>query len=340
MYKPLISVIVPVYKVEKHIHRCIESVLKQTYANWELILVDDGSPDSCGRICDAYAARYDNILVIHQENQGLSAARNAGLDRAGGEWVYFLDSDDFIREDTLEKIELFSKNGFYDIVVAGYSVLTADGKLVPCSSHWKEMDDISEIRKKILLDNLSNISCGKLYKKKLWDNFRFPVGLLNEDLYTCPEIFSRAQSACIHAESFYYYCHQNVNSLTNGGSFKNCILSKYSRMWGWEEHARVASKLVLAFERECRQKAIAYAIKAYMLNQGNGILSPKQEAEVKTYLSLHKEIPLSDKKEWQRTCIIENKYKGFMCIVGRLYRIVFNMRNKIRSRKINRYVQK
>ncbi|RID95082.1 glycosyltransferase family 2 protein [Dialister pneumosintes] len=107
MYKPLISVIVPVYKVEKHIHRCIESVLKQTYANWELILVDDGSPDSCGRICDAYAARYDNILVIHQENQGLSAARNAGLDRAGGEWVYFLDSDDFIREDTLEKIELF-----------------------------------------------------------------------------------------------------------------------------------------------------------------------------------------------------------------------------------------
>jgi len=255
-------------------------------------------------------------------------------------WLYFLDSDDFIREDTLEKIELFSKNGFYDIVVAGYSVLTADGKLVPCSSHWKEMDDISEIRKKILLDNLSNISCGKLYKKKLWDNFRFPVGLLNEDLYTCPEIFSRAQSACIHAESFYYYCHQNVNSLTNGGSFKNCILSKYSRMWGWEEHARVASKLVPAFERECRQKAIAYAIKAYMLNQGNGILSPKQEAEVKTYLSLHKEIPLSDKKEWQRTCIIENKYKGFMCIVGRLYRIVFNMRNKIRSRKINRHVQK
>ena len=74
-----------IYKVEKHIHRCIESVLKQTYANWELILVDDGSPDSCGRICDAYAARYDNILVIHQENQGLSAARNAGLDRAGGE---------------------------------------------------------------------------------------------------------------------------------------------------------------------------------------------------------------------------------------------------------------
>ena len=85
-------------------------------------------------------------------------------------------------------------------------------------------------------------------------------------------------------------------------------------MWGWEEHARVASKLVPAFERECRQKAIAYAIKAYMLNQGNGILSPKQEAEVKTYLSLHKEIPLSDKKEWQRTCIIENKYKGYKII--------------------------
>lgn len=142
MYEPLISIIVPVYKVEKYIHRCIESVLHQTYTNWELILVDDGSPNSCGRICDEYAMSHDKIAVIHK------------------------------------------------------------------------------------------------------------------------------------------------------------------------------------------------------INQGNGILSPKQEAEVKTYLSLHKEIPLSDKKEWQRTCIIENKYKGFMCIVGRLYRIVFNMRNKIRSRKINRHVQK
>lgn len=340
MYEPLISIIVPVYKVEKYIHRCIESVLHQTYTNWELILVDDGSPDSCGRICDEYAMYHDKIVVIHKINQGVGAARNTGLHRAEGEWIYFLDSDDFIKEDTLEKMITFSNEGSYDIVMAGHSILKSSGKFIPCSDSWNESDDTSTIQKKILLDNLSNISCGKLYKKKLWDNFRFPVGLLNEDLYTCPEIFSRAQSACIHAESFYYYCHQNVNSLTNGGSFKNCILSKYSRMWGWEEHARVASKLVPAFERECRQKAIAYAIKAYMLNQGNGILSPKQEAEVKTYLSLHKEIPLSDKKEWQRTCIIENKYKGFMCIVGRLYRIVFNMRNKIRSRKINRHVQK
>ena len=103
-YAPLVSVIVPVYKTEKFIHRCIDSVLNQTYSNWEMILVDDGSPDACGQICDSYAEKDGRIHVIHQENQGLSAARNAGIKICKGEWIYFLDSDDFIVEDALEKM--------------------------------------------------------------------------------------------------------------------------------------------------------------------------------------------------------------------------------------------
>ena len=234
----------------------------------------------------------------------------------------------------------FSNEGFYDIVMAGHSILKSSGKFIPCSDSWNESDDTSTIQKKILLDELPNFSCGKLYKRILWENVYFPVDMLIEDMYINPTLFYRAKHICIHKEALYYYSHENTNSIMRSKEFTTYMLNKYGRFLAWEEHARVASKLVPAFERECRQKAIAYAIKAYMLNQGNGILSPKQEAEVKTYLSLHKEIPLSDKKEWQRTCIIENKYKGFMCIVGRLYRIVFNMRNKIRSRKINRHVQK
>lgn len=110
-YAPLVSVIVPVYKTEKFIHRCIDSVLNQTYSNWEMILVDDGSPDACGQICDSYAEKDGRIHVIHQENQGLSAARNAGIKICKGEWIYFLDSDDFIVEDALEKMIFFQNQG-------------------------------------------------------------------------------------------------------------------------------------------------------------------------------------------------------------------------------------
>ena len=205
MYEPLISIIVPVYKVEKYIHRCIESVLHQTYTNWELILVDDGSPDSCGRICDEYAMYHDKIAVIHKINQGVGAARNTGLHRAEGEWIYFLDSDDFIKEDTLEKMITFSNEGFYDIVMAGHSILKSSGKFIPCSDSWNESDDTSTIQKKILLDELPNFSCGKLYKRILWENVYFPVDMLIEDMYINPTLFYRAKHICIHKEALYYY---------------------------------------------------------------------------------------------------------------------------------------
>ena len=207
MYEPLISIIVPVYKVEKYIHRCIESVLHQTYTNWELILVDDGSPNSCGRICDEYAMSHDKIVVIHKINQGVGAARNTGLHRAEGEWIYFLDSDDFIKEDTLEKMITFSNEGFYDIVMAGHSILKSSGKFIPCSDSWNESDDTSTIQKKILLDELPNFSCGKLYKRILWENVYFPVDMLIEDMYINPTLFYRAKHICIHKEALYYYSH-------------------------------------------------------------------------------------------------------------------------------------
>ena len=105
---PTISVIVPVYKVEKYIHRCVDSILEQTYADFELILVDDGSPDNCGAICDEYATQDSRVVVIHQENGGLSAARNAGIDWAftnsDSQWISFVDSDDWVHPEYLERL--------------------------------------------------------------------------------------------------------------------------------------------------------------------------------------------------------------------------------------------
>ena len=100
----LISVIIPVYKVEKYLCRCVDSVLEQTYTNMEIILVDDGSPDNCPVMCDEYARQDSRVKVIHQENAGLSGARNAGIDMAQGQWLAFVDSDDYLAADFLERL--------------------------------------------------------------------------------------------------------------------------------------------------------------------------------------------------------------------------------------------
>ena len=270
MYEPLISIIVPVYKVEKYIHRCIESVLHQTYTNWELILVDDGSPDSCGRICDEYAMYHDKIAVIHKINQGVGAARNTGLHRAEGEWIYFLDSDDFIKEDTLEKMITFSNEGFYDIVMAGHSILKSSGKFIPCSDSWNESDDTSTIQKKILLDELPNFSCGKLYKRILWENVYFPVDMLIEDMYINPTLFYRAKHICIHKEALYYYSYENTDSIMRSKTRKTYIYNRYCRFLAWEEHIRIASIYEADLVPVCTRKALLAAIKALLLYYGIG----------------------------------------------------------------------
>ena len=132
MDKPRLSVIVPVYKVEKYIHNCVESILKQTFSDFEVILVDDGSPDRCGEICDSYAFLDKRIKVIHQSNGGLSAARNKGIEIAQGEIIGFVDSDDEISADMYEKMLQYLDDNQLDIVCADtYSVNQSKTKRKP-----------------------------------------------------------------------------------------------------------------------------------------------------------------------------------------------------------------
>ena len=117
MSSPKISIIIPVYNVEDYLSMCIESVIAQTYKDWELILVDDGSPDNSGSICDEYASRDPRIRVIHKKNAGVSAARNTGIEAANGEWISFIDSDDWVDTDYLEKFELDKDDA--DLIIQG-----------------------------------------------------------------------------------------------------------------------------------------------------------------------------------------------------------------------------
>lgn len=204
----MISVIIPVYKVEKYLDKCVESVINQTYPELEIILVDDGSPDSCPSICDNWARRDERIKVIHKENGGLSSARNAGLDIADGEYVFFLDSDDYISEDCLEllfRAVLSDKSdvAVCDVVRVGEAGEQLKPSVVSEDKCVSREDIFSCVGKRGFW--LYVISCGKLFKSELFENLRFPEGKLNEDEFTYFRVFDKCRSVSLCKDAVYSY---------------------------------------------------------------------------------------------------------------------------------------
>lgn len=184
---PKISVIVPIYKVEQYLSCCIDSILAQTYKDFELILIDDGSPDNCGSICDGYAEKDERIIVIHQNNQGLSGARNSGMDIARGEFITFIDSDDVVTEDYLEELLRAIEKTKADIAVCRMQKFT-DQEIVDLRSSVGERCEYKIYDKrtaiiKIYEGSLELPVCawGKLYKAETIEELRFPIGKLHED---------------------------------------------------------------------------------------------------------------------------------------------------------------
>lgn len=208
---PAISVIVPVYKVEAYLHRCVDSILGQTVTDFELILVDDGSPDNCGAICEEYARKDSRIVVIHQANGGLSAARNAGIDWAfansDSQWLYFVDSDDFIHPESLERLLNAALEMNVDISIGGFSETSGQPPVVEkedlIPELWKTRDFFVE-------NNVNAIvAWGKLYRKALFREIRYPTGKIHEDEYTTYKLlFACENIAAIPAPLYGYYVNQ------------------------------------------------------------------------------------------------------------------------------------
>lgn len=210
-HRPVISVIVPVYKVEPYLRQCIDSILAQTYTNFELILVDDGSPDNCGAICDEYAARDSRIVVIHQENQGVSVARNAALDIMRGEYVAFIDSDDYIApkylETLLDAIETYQAD-----IATCHWMDSVDGEL-NTSEHV-----LSTLHTKRVLTGADavyrmynqEIAIGvqvwaKLISSKLLMHKQFPINKACEDRAVIPYVIYDSKKVVVVSELLYYY---------------------------------------------------------------------------------------------------------------------------------------
>ena len=214
----LVSIIIPVYKVEKYLVNCIESVLQQTFKDFELILVDDGSPDSSGKICEEYAQKDSRIKVIHQPNGGLSAARNSGIATAKGDYMTFIDSDDFIFPHYLEVLVKLCQENDADMSVCG---------MVRCSSKDSLADlaeDMSKMCCETFVDNkmevffntkkLSTTACGKLYKSFIFNTVKYPVGKYHEDIFTTYKTIHLANKVVVSDYQGYVY-RINEESIVN-----------------------------------------------------------------------------------------------------------------------------
>ncbi len=210
----LISIIVPVYNVEKYIHQCVDSIINQTYTNLEIILVDDGSPDNCGKICDEYAAKDSRIKVIHKPNGGLSDARNCGIEAADGEWLMFIDSDDWIEPDMAQKLLDAVTKEKADMAVCSVTLFNEKERLTPDNylSPARTVSGIQLLKEKWLNVQFI-IACNKIYKKELFENIRYPVGKLHEDEFVIHYLLYEAKKVCVIEDKLYNY-RQNENSIT------------------------------------------------------------------------------------------------------------------------------
>lgn len=209
MEKELISIVIPIYNVEKYITKCIESVRQQTYKDVEIILVDDGSPDNCGKICDNYVSLDSRIQVIHKQNGGLSDARNKGIDIARGNYIVFVDSDDFIEPTFIEELyDALVKNNA-EISICNINIIDEENKKIGRTGY----EDMMIVNGKKILERIcqqnniieSIVAWNKMYSIKFFEKYRYPVGKVHEDEFLTYKILYQTDRVAIVNKYLYNY---------------------------------------------------------------------------------------------------------------------------------------
>lgn len=219
-----LSIIIPVFKVEKTLRRCVNSIMSQSYTGYEIILVDDGSPDRCGKICDELAEEDNRIRVIHRENGGLSAARNTGTDAARGKYITFVDSDDTIAPGTLgELMSILGKHPEYDILEYPAAIFHGSPQerlLMPRERtyhgdmplYWHGNEAYTHA-----------YAWNKIYRRHLFDGIMFPEGKVFEDVWTIPLLLERAETIATTCRGMYFY-HANAGGITANAGGRELLM--------------------------------------------------------------------------------------------------------------------
>ena len=322
---PLISVIVPIYNVEKYLNKCIDSILNQTYKNLEIILVDDGSPDNCGIICDNYKKMDDRIIVIHKKNGGLSDARNTGIDISKGEYLTFIDSDDYVENDYIEiLLDLLLKYNA-DMSIGAHLIEYTNGSIINKFRNEEYYDVSENILYRMLYDNgIDLTACAKLYKRDLFKNIRFPINRLYEDAATTYKFIDKSRVIAVKTNIIYHYVIKN-NSITNKAFNENKLdlIASTKEMTDYIKNKY--PNLSLACERR-----LMYS---YLSTYNQLIKSTTNNLEIEkfllNYIKKHRRIVIKDKNTPFRDKI------GIICVsIGRyFYKFAWMIYSTISGRK-------
>lgn len=289
-----VSIIVPVYNAEKYLNRCLDSIRKQTYKNIEVLLVDDGSSDNSGSICDEYVRKDIRFRVIHQRNFGQSIARNVALDYATGDYVLFVDADDYIELQTIsilvKKIINVDGDTIPDVIFFNHSEITDKGIRPFFHEFEKEniyvdWSNMSQVYHLILMDKISNLIWDKMYKRKIWDNIRFPIGYCYEDLFIHPSLFRDVKKFLYVKEYLYINNRININSTTSPVNDFNSW-NRYSKFNAYREHERIADIIgdnVASYW--ARSQAVHESIKSFYIDyKSHRHLSQIEREDIVNYL--------------------------------------------------------
>ncbi len=323
-----ISVIVPLYNMEAYLERCVDSILSQTFTDFDVILVDDGSTDRSAEICDAYAEKEQRVFVLHQENKGLSGARNAGLDwalsKSGSEWICFVDSDDWVTPDYLWQL---------------YDAVTVFGEKISCCKCDKPTaDDGSILEKKRKVNKIcltfetffcgdypeiDTVAWGKLYKKELFQTIRFPVGKIMEDVFVTHQILYNAQNIVMVDAELYHYFQRDTSII-----HQNYTLARLDEIEGLEQQ-------YLFLQEKQEYKAAEKTLKVLFNGYVSHIKNLQQINEKAEAKRLKKTLKRLLKKEGARCEITVSSwpwvYEVLYPTVMSVYWIVMSVRKKIKK---------
>ena len=294
----MISVIVPVYKVESYLRQCIDSILCQTYQNLEIILIDDGSPDKSGDICEEYAKADTRIRVFHTENKGLSATRNLGLREAKGEYIGFVDSDDWIEPDMYEKLLRRMEETGTSISICGFwnEYLKKKSEVRVCDAVYSGTDAI-----RALVCDLTNGVWNKLFKKEVWTGIRFPEKRVYEDIATLYKVVLSADCLSCTKETLYHYRRRQGSIIYASSSSRKSLVDHWYAYY--DKYSFLINLPEIKNDHEtidCLEKQLAFAaVKLWVCSY----MIPKNQRD---YDFLHKvsvfvqnHFPLLGKKEWK-----------------------------------------
>ena len=322
----LITVVIPIYNVDKYLEKCVESVINQTYKNIEIILVDDGSTDESGKICDDYKEKDSRIEVIHKKNGGLSDARNFGIEQATGKYITFIDSDDIVEKDYIEYLYNLIKKYNSEISICAYSILMESGKKIDNGKGYCE----EKLTKLEALDRMLNekgysvSACAKLYDVELFKNVRYPIGKLCEDNGTTYKLFDKADTIAYGNESKYYYFKRKGSIMLSSFNEKkfdmieltdemcDYIDSKYPELKDTTERRRLYSRFNVLRQMVCSKKLDDNLI--------------KKENEIIEWIKVRKKEILKNPKSSKRDKIAII----CLCIGKGFFKIVWNFYEKIK----------